>query len=129
VLISISGDASLPRCDYQRDHHLLRHSIPLKINNPPMETPVQKSYSTHNIVLAVFLFAFFWLTGNSIEAEQSPPAYLGGVIGATVTPFMLSAIILLVLRIFGVRWNGRTFFYLALAFAVFVLIGRLSGNV
>ena len=94
-----------------------------------METPVQKSYSTHNLVLAALLFAFFWLTGNSIEAEQSPTAYLGGVIGATITPFMLSAIILLVLRIFGVRWNNRAFFYLALVFAIIALIQRLSGKV
>ena len=94
-----------------------------------MEAPVQKSYYNPSLILAVFLFTVNWLTGNSIEAEQSPPAYLGGVIGATAAPFMFSAGIMSVLWLFGVRWNSRTFFYLALVFAIIALIGRLSGSV
>jgi len=86
-------------------------------------------YYTPSLILAVFLFAVSWLTGNSMGAEQSPPAYLGGVIGATAAPFMFSAGIMSALWLFGVRWNSRTFFYLALVFAVFVLIGRVLGRV
>ncbi len=94
-----------------------------------METPVQKSYFTPSLILAVFLFAVNWLTGNSIAAEQSPETFVGDVIGATATPFMLPAVILLGLWLFGVRWNNRTFFYLALVFAIIALIGRVSGQV
>lgn len=95
-----------------------------------METPVQKSYSTHNLILAALLFVFFWLTGNSLYAEVvGPTTYLGEIAGATAAPFVLSTIVLLLLRIFGVRWNNRAFFYLALVFAIIALIQRLSGKV
>ena len=95
-----------------------------------METPVQKSNFTPSLILAALLFVLNWLTGDALLAEVvGPTAYLGNVIGATIAPFILSAVILLALRLFGVRWNNRTFFYLALVFAIMVVIRRLSGRV
>jgi|GEM_PF-5510815 len=98
-----------------------------------MQTPEQKSYTTYNIILAVVLFALTWATASlnpvtALVAEQSPTGFLGQMIGATIAPFILATVILLLLRLFGKRWNNQTFFYLALVFSIISLILRLSAR-
>ena len=75
--------------------------------------------------LALALILFYWLTGDAAIAAQSSSGFIGHIIGSAIAPFVFSAVILLALRLFGVAWSAKVFFFLALGFALLGAMGVL----